>query len=170
MCCKLLGIGDTFRGERFHKPAHTWCPHCAVGKGCKVYDERPKPCKEFECLWLTGVLRGENLPPELRPDRCHVIFAPTTDETDIAVHVDFHRPDAWKSKIVKSWIEGIALAGFRLTVSSDNATEKIVIYADPKEMGRKRRVHVTRRRFTPPDANGMQFHIPGFEGDVKGWY
>ena len=45
-CCRVYSI------KELGKPAGTWCQHCAVGKGCKVYAERPKPCVEFTCAWL----------------------------------------------------------------------------------------------------------------------
>src|SRR5579864_65286 len=95
-CCKFMGISGTLRGRPFKKPAHEWCEQCDIGKGCRVYADRPQACSDFQCLWLQDKLSGPNLmPDELRPDRCRVVFAPTTDETNISVHVDSYRPDDW---------------------------------------------------------------------------
>src|SRR5436305_14221849 len=36
LCCKLLSITE------LEKPIGKWCPHCEIGKGCKIYDCRPQ--------------------------------------------------------------------------------------------------------------------------------
>src|SRR5882724_2041221 len=46
MCCKLLFVNE------LKKPKNTWCEHCAIGTGCKVYQDRPASCAGFKCLWL----------------------------------------------------------------------------------------------------------------------
>lgn len=46
LCCKLVSI------DALGKPHGVWCQHCAVGKGCKIYDEKPEECTTFKCLWL----------------------------------------------------------------------------------------------------------------------
>jgi hypothetical protein len=51
MCCKVLGITE------LQKPVGKWCPHCDIGKGCKIYESRPKNAeysivrglKEYAC-------------------------------------------------------------------------------------------------------------------------
>lgn len=37
-------------------------------RGCAIYADRPNACRQFECLWLTGVL-----PRELKPNRTGVV-------------------------------------------------------------------------------------------------
>ena len=69
MCCKLPGVAE------LEKPAATWCPHCKVGQGCKIYAARPPSCRTFQCLWT----RAEHLPEGMRPDRCGVIWMLTKD-------------------------------------------------------------------------------------------
>jgi hypothetical protein len=59
LCCKLPRIAEV------EKPRDVWCRHCDIGKGCKIYSDRPTVCKDFECWWL----RHEEMPEELRPDR-----------------------------------------------------------------------------------------------------
>jgi len=34
------------------KPAGKWCDHCAIGSGCKIYEERPQDCRDFHCGYL----------------------------------------------------------------------------------------------------------------------
>lgn len=71
MCCKVMHVPE------LEKPAGIWCPHCAVGEGCGIYDERPKPCRDFECLWLQD--DGRVLLDADRPDRIGVVFWIATD-------------------------------------------------------------------------------------------
>lgn len=50
-------------------PGHP-CRHCTA-QGCAIYPTRPrKPCRTFECGWLT---RDSTLAEDLRPDRCGAI-------------------------------------------------------------------------------------------------
>ena len=46
MCCRVFAISE------FDKPADKWCKHCAMGKGCTIYETRPERCQTYECLWL----------------------------------------------------------------------------------------------------------------------
>lgn len=47
-CCKTHPI------FRIEKHAAKWCQHCNIGKGCKIYNERPEECAGFKCQWLMG--------------------------------------------------------------------------------------------------------------------
>src|SRR6516225_2800533 len=94
-CCRVYAISE------IRKQAGQWCEHCAVGKGCKVYETRPWKCVEFECLWLHQRKghaihgRGAPMPDEMRPDRCKVVFSPLDDDTFIALCMP-GSPDAWR--------------------------------------------------------------------------
>lgn len=61
-CCKTHQI------ESLQKPQGIWCVHCSIGVGCKVYDQRPKECREYACEWLKG--SGFELD---RPDKIGVV-------------------------------------------------------------------------------------------------
>jgi len=61
-CCKTHGVYE------LSKDAGIWCPHCEIGKGCKIYSERPTACQEFKCAWLIGV--GA---PKHRPDKTKIV-------------------------------------------------------------------------------------------------
>ena len=62
--CKTVGV------EELRKPLGEWCPHCLVGKGCKIYDTRPAECRQWDCMWLSGAFGDQ---PDLPPDRCKVV-------------------------------------------------------------------------------------------------
>lgn len=91
MCCKVMHVPE------LEKPAGTWCPHCDIGEGCGIYDERPKPCRDFECLWLQD--DGRVLLDADRPDRIGVVFWIAKDgamtkaegNLDVVVVAESHR-------------------------------------------------------------------------------
>ena len=62
-CCTLSVV------EELNKEAGVTCKHCVLQKGCSIYEDRPKVCKDFECAYLQA---GNNI--ELRPDKCGVMF------------------------------------------------------------------------------------------------
>ena len=47
LCCKVYALPE------IGKPAGVWCKYCEPGKGCKIHDALPDPCREFFCLWMT---------------------------------------------------------------------------------------------------------------------
>ena len=80
-CCRIFDIPE------LKKPAGKWCEHCEIGRGCTIYSERPQMCIDFECLWLLSQKREdsrERLAAELRPDRCKVVFSPSTNDRIMA--------------------------------------------------------------------------------------
>ena len=61
LCCKIPSVDNP---EGFKPDMYSWCTHCDIGVGCKIYDRRPDPCKEFICHWLRGII-----PEELKPNK-----------------------------------------------------------------------------------------------------
>ena len=60
MCCYIPYIDEpTLKKEEW-----TMCQNCDVGVGCKIYEDRPKPCRTFECSWIKG-----ETPVEWKPDK-----------------------------------------------------------------------------------------------------
>lgn len=94
MCCKLLGI------EEFKKPRLTWCHLVQIGKGCGDYENRPPTCRNFECVWL----QSPHLPDDERPDGTGVVAFIPERERSLQVHVDPHKPDAWRRGITGRFI------------------------------------------------------------------
>jgi hypothetical protein len=143
-CCRVFAIPE------FNKPAGKWCEHCAIGKGCKVYHERPARCVDFECLWLQADTRGQPLPAELRPDRCKVVFAPTTNERIMTAITMPGMPDAWQSKTVRGLIDRLLEGGIAVAIGPAAAQTQLVLHPD----GTQRQV-----KMTEPDENGMIWSI-----------
>lgn len=80
------------------KPKNKWCVHCAIGVGCKVYEDRPTSCVEFKCMWLQSQEGLSKLPVKLRPDKCKVVLHPSADEKNIIARVDPNYLNAWREK------------------------------------------------------------------------
>jgi hypothetical protein len=62
-CCTVLAV------DELRKPMRWACEHLACD-GCRIYETRPKGCRDFDCLWLRGEICGDE---SRRPDRLGVI-------------------------------------------------------------------------------------------------
>jgi hypothetical protein len=100
MCCKLLRI------EALDKPKSQWCVHCDIGSGCKIYDERPAECRDFNCGYLTQLQFGEHW----KPANSKMVIALATDRKRLTIFVDPDRPAAWRKEPFYSDIKGWARA------------------------------------------------------------
>ena len=95
LCCKLPEI-NYFKKK---KESFKWCDDCNVGVGCKIYNERPKGCRDFYCLYHGGLT---NLKPnkvgfyitveqkEQFRDKVFVIYAETHKVHNIHKHLKEH--------------------------------------------------------------------------------
>jgi hypothetical protein len=108
MCCKLLDVVE------LSKPANQWCVHCEIGKGCRIYDMRPVPCRDFECLWLESQREMRPLPAELRPDRCKMMLTFAQNRRDVLGYCDPAAPDDWKRPSVLRLLHVLASQGVRV--------------------------------------------------------
>jgi hypothetical protein len=109
MCCKVMGVAE------IAKPLDQWCPHCARGKGCKIYDTRPGECRAFLCGWLTWAELG----PEWKPEHSKVVvYRDQKDGRFLVVNVDPGFPLAWRSPAVYNRLKQWAIA-WRATPSQE---------------------------------------------------
>jgi hypothetical protein len=69
-CCTVVGV------QELSKPHWTRCRH-QCGTGCAIYEERPRSCRGYSCLWAAGLLDGDE---RRRPDRLGIIFDLRTAE------------------------------------------------------------------------------------------
>jgi uncharacterized protein len=86
-CCKIPAV------DELQKPAGVYCPHCAVGQGCKIYQRRPGECRKFMCGWILN----SHLGPDLKPDKCHVVLVWANESRILFAACDPDRPDAWRA-------------------------------------------------------------------------
>ncbi len=145
-CCRVFNIPE------LKKPAGVWCKSCNVGVGCKIYEQRPTMCRQFECLWLQSRNRPdirEHISDELRPDRCKVVFHPTTDPDVMAATTMPGSPDSWRRKPVMKLINRMVACGYRVAVGGPASATRTLVTSSGERV----------QRMTPPDENGMQFNI-----------
>jgi len=99
LCCKVMAI------EELDKLAGKWCRHCEPGRGCRIYENRPSECREFNCLWLVDIRFG----PHWKPSKSKLVL--TTSEDGIEVRCDPTFPDAWREEPLHSEIRALAASG-----------------------------------------------------------
>ena len=102
MCCKIMGITE------LDKPRNQECPNCDIGKGCKIYADRPQSCRDFHCLYLTDGRLAEHWKPSLSR-----MLLTNYQKSRLCVHVDTDRPDAWRKEPYYSDLKRWSLAASR---------------------------------------------------------
>lgn len=101
LCCKVIGI------KELKKPQGQWCPHCAIGHGCKIYSTKPRECTTFSC----GYLKEPSLGEEWKPSRSKIVLTTEAGGKRIVAHVDPSRPDACEREPYRSTLERWARDG-----------------------------------------------------------
>jgi hypothetical protein len=86
LCCKVLDV------PALYKPAGQWCRHFRAGTGCEIHQLRPKPCRDFSCLWLAEDWLGD----AWKPSTAKFVMAWEYDGDCLSVFVDPKMPNAWK--------------------------------------------------------------------------
>lgn len=103
LCCKVMRV------QELAKPKSTWCPHCAIGKGCTIYETRPEECRGFFC----GYRRWSEVGEHWFPADSKMLLSPELDGTRIGIHVDPGSPSAWRKEPYLSEIRKMAAAAFQ---------------------------------------------------------
>lgn len=142
-CCRVFAI------PALQKPAGKWCGHCAIGEGCKIYEDRPTLCVDFQCVWLQSFDHGAGMADDMRPDRCKVVFSPTTKDGLMSATTMPGYAGAWRRGAARRIIDLMLKSGLRVVVGPPRSTTKIMI----DDLG-EREVQMTE-----PDENGMQWSI-----------
>lgn len=86
LCCKLYDV-DWLDAP---KPAGKWCHHCKPGVGCAIWQELPKGCGDYFCVWRMDPDMGE----EWRPDRARFILSQQHPDQPLTVVADLSAPNA----------------------------------------------------------------------------
>lgn len=88
LCCKLMAVPDV-------TPHNEWCRHCTPGKGCGIYDRRPEPCRQFDCLWLMS----DKVPEHWYPRQAHMVLElKLIPEPLVVVNVDPAHANRWREE------------------------------------------------------------------------
>jgi hypothetical protein len=105
LCCKVMAI------EELTKPAGSWCAHCAPGRGCRNYPNRPRECRDFSCLWLIDSRFGTHW----KPNSAKLVLTTSADGLEIRCDPGF--PGAWRKEPFRSEIRNLARSGESRDVS-----------------------------------------------------
>jgi hypothetical protein len=113
LCCRLPEI------DELSKPANEWCVNCVAGKGCAIYDDRPKLCRDFLCFWMVS----ERLGPEWDPSTANMMVYRQGQQ--ITVLVDPAHPSAWRrepySTQLRQWaVEARERGGYIIVFAGDD--------------------------------------------------
>ncbi len=88
MCCTILGVDDP---PHLTKPPDVKCQHCTPGKGCMIYERRPRKCQNFYCQWLVD----STLDDLWYPLTAKIVIYRGGNTQQLVFEVDPHRPDRW---------------------------------------------------------------------------
>jgi hypothetical protein len=127
LCCKWFAV------PAIDKPRWQWCQHCAPGKGCNIYRDRPVVCRDWNCGWKNWQWIGE----EWYPLESKIVINPNLsldpDHSAIDVHVDPACRDQWRKPEYLSQLRLLARRGleeqvkFRVIINIDGLRKWIVL-------------------------------------------
>lgn len=110
LCCKLVAV------EPLNKPRDKWCTHCDIGKGCRIYETRPEPCRIFRC----GYLLTDQMAEHWRPARARMVVLYDGNANRVFVFTDPARPGVWRSEPyradINEWAKTAAANGGQVLV------------------------------------------------------
>jgi hypothetical protein len=123
MCCKLYAV------PVLAKPENKWCQHCAPGKGCGIWEDRPDFCRSFHCHWLLD----DDVGPEWKPEVCKFIMNFQTGK-EFWITVDSAHRLAWKQEpyysVIKRWAADFLAAGGSIIVVDGRETVCVLPHED----------------------------------------
>lgn len=128
MCCKLFDVGWLDKP----KPAGKWCHHCKPGTGCTIWQDLPKGCADYFCVWRLD----PDLAPEWRPDRAHFILTHAHQDAPLAIVVDPAYPDAHRREPYASMLARTArdiLEGRGSTIVIYRGEKRTLLFPDREE-------------------------------------
>jgi hypothetical protein len=128
LCCKVYDVAVID-----NKPRGVWCKHCAPGKGCGIWQERPDFCRDFSCHWLKDTSFGD----EWKPERSKLVMNYRPDDNAMAVMVDPATPKAWRKEPYHSGLRMLAA-----TLARRQHILQIVVNHDTTVISSTRDFHV----------------------------
>jgi hypothetical protein len=108
LCCTVMGVPSISkdRDER--------CTYMRQGR-CSVYAQRPGECREFNCLWLMGLL-----PNELRPDKVKAVGNANAAGDILIFHIHPSSRGAHKKEPLAGFIANAERKGVSIIVCCED--------------------------------------------------
>jgi hypothetical protein len=107
LCCKIVPIET----EEFTKPVDKWCEHCEVGKGCKIYSDRPSACRVWHCQWLVNDAFDDYWFPAKAKMVVQWLPRAAEEDTVIEILIDPGYPNRWKEEPWFSDLKSLSRSG-----------------------------------------------------------
>ena len=104
LCCTMFPV------KWLDKPPLTDCKHCVLNKGCSIQDTKEDECRDFDCMYV----QVSNVPLELRPDKCGIIFEKYSDR----IIYGTVNPKAEISDMGKQQVHAFNNQGFSVVLAS----------------------------------------------------
>lgn len=124
LCCELLPV------PWMDSPADDSCKECDVGVGCKIWNNGvSNDCRNFQCIYN----ELDNLPIELRPDRCKIIF----ENVDGSIFLGTMHPnynEAYKDKIIENQVKIILKKGISIVFTSSTIKKSLVFPSQGRQI------------------------------------
>jgi hypothetical protein len=98
LCCKVMAV------DELQKPVGVPCLHVRAGKGCGIYESRPRACRTFACVWLMD----EEMPHRFRPDQTRVVLDQDATGDWLIARCDPANPQAWRRNPMYAALKGRA--------------------------------------------------------------
>lgn len=102
LCCTLFEVPE------LNKKAMQDCIHCDVNVGCKIWQNRPQVCRNFQCAYY----QDDKSPIALRPDKCGVVFEKIKD----MLFFGTLHPDYKISELIQNQIYFFNKEGFSVVI------------------------------------------------------
>lgn len=136
LCCLVADV------PILNKPSGVQCKHC--NSGCGIHDERPALCRDYWCVY-----QREDLPDELHPNNCHILFEKLDGSSTYVGTVDPEYLNSWVSKDVDKFVDekvkmgiSVVIVGDRKYIKSpDNTNQKDVINDLARAYGKWQSLH-----------------------------
>lgn len=151
MCCKVYDVPE------LNKLSGHWCSYVAQGRGCKIYETRPKLCRDFFCNWIYV---GE-LGPEWKPDKSRLVITTDPVSRNILIEVDPGLPNAWRKEpyysTIKQW-SSFLIKERRHVAISIRKSLTIILPDGEVYIGRLQDSEIMHFQYTPQE-NGTKVNI-----------
>jgi len=132
LCCSILMVPE------FKKPMYKMCEFC--DKGCTIYKDRPKSCRDFDCGWLQG-----DMSEDMKPDKVHFMIEKLKNVPIVLALPEKGYEKTWRTQeiedelrktYVDKGISVVALDGMALLAANHSPEYvKRAVYTIAEEMG-----------------------------------
>lgn len=128
LCCKLMGV------HALNKPPAKWCVHFRRASGCGIYEDRPKDCRVFNCLWL---LTDNRLGLDWKPSVAGFLMHSEDEGRRLIVECDPAAPQAWRKEPYRSAIQRWADTGQEVLVFAGRRGVRLLPFGGESPINRK---------------------------------